>query len=57
MLGSRWYGPFNLGRVREGFPEEVTLKLRLEVERTGGDKQKVPHIRGKALRVQEAERR
>lgn len=35
MLGYRWYDSFGLDGVREGFPEEVALTLRLEVERAG----------------------
>lgn len=47
MLGCRWGGTVSLGGVREGFPEEVALKLRLEVEGIGGGKQReqCPEVR------------
>lgn len=38
-------GSFHLGGVREGFPEEVALNLRLEVEgRGGGQREQCPEV-------------
>lgn len=47
MLGCRWCGSYGLDGVREVFPEEVALTLRLEVERTreGKEREQCPEVR------------